>query len=57
MRETLNPDPAMVAVHHPEATEEVPHPEATAEAVLREVQAAQEGLVEDDVKLRSIQKI
>lgn len=57
MRETLNPDPAMVAVHHPEATEEVPHPEATAEAVLLEVQAAQEGLVEDDVKLRSIQKI
>ena len=50
----------MVAVHHQAATEEVPHPEATAEAVLREVQAAQaaqEGLVEDDVKLRSIQKI
>jgi NADPH:quinone reductase-like Zn-dependent oxidoreductase len=56
MRETLNPDPAMVAVHHQAATEEVPHPEATAEEVLREVQAAQEGLVEDDVKLRSIQK-
>jgi len=42
MRETLNPDPAMVAVHHQAATEEV--------------QAVQEGLVEDDVKLRSIQK-
>ena len=32
MRETLNPDPAMVAGHHQAATEEVPHPEATAEA-------------------------